>query len=368
MPVKTYRKSITIDNLRVDADQTDFPVLVLVVNDADIGRNIDASGLNIRFTSSDGTTLLKYQRTSFSVSGGLANGVFFVKVPTVATAADTVIYIYFDNISPTDGADPTNVWNTAFKAVYHLEESGNGTSGEFTDSTSNAINGTGTSSPTRATGQIDYGQTFDKVDDAIAVTRTVLSAGLTYSAWIKTTSTDATVGYSGDSANMVIGDHTNGVVATFGIHDGKVRYGHYAGGWFFATSSASVNDGNWHHIAVTHISATGVVQIYVDGVPDGTMTKTYDTTYTAFDQIGAGYLNAIGRDDFFDGMIDEVRISSGARSASWLKFEYYNTVNGNQLTWGTQEPPNSDIINVPKLSLVKHCGKSIFGPCGIQII
>ena len=107
----SYRKKITIDNTYVDSDLTDFPVLVNFASDADIGANALSSGNDIRFTSSDGTTLLKYEREAFAVSGS-ASGTFWVKVPTVAGSADTEIYLYYGNSGASDGADKNNVWDS----------------------------------------------------------------------------------------------------------------------------------------------------------------------------------------------------------------------------------------------------------------
>jgi len=60
--------------------------------------------------------------------------------------------------------------------------------------------------------------------------------------------------------------------------------------------------------------------------------------------INCGALTAsIGRSvwypvDFWDGIIDEVRISSIARTAAWIKFEYYNMAEAdNELTWWMEE-------------------------------
>ena len=91
----TKRKKITIDKTYVDSDQSNFRLYVPFTNDADIGADIDSDGYNIRFTDSDGTTLLNYERQSFSVNGSnQATGKFWVKVPTVYSATNTDIYIY----------------------------------------------------------------------------------------------------------------------------------------------------------------------------------------------------------------------------------------------------------------------------------
>ncbi|MHC4639880.1 MAG: hypothetical protein ACYTBV_20675, partial [Planctomycetota bacterium] len=45
----TYRKQITIDNTKVDSDQSDFPVLVSLASDADLAAKAQSDGNDILF-------------------------------------------------------------------------------------------------------------------------------------------------------------------------------------------------------------------------------------------------------------------------------------------------------------------------------
>jgi len=94
------RKLITIP--AVAADIVNSTVLVSVVSDADIGAACRADGFDLCFTSADGITALTYERKSFSVSGGLATGVFWVK--SNVYAAGTQIWCYYGNPNATDGS------------------------------------------------------------------------------------------------------------------------------------------------------------------------------------------------------------------------------------------------------------------------
>jgi hypothetical protein len=155
------RKKITVDHTNVDSDLTDFPLLVKITDDAEIGAVAHATGQNIRFTSSDGITLLKYERESFSVTGGEATGIFWVKVPTISGSANTDIYIYYDNSSAVDGEDAENVW-VDFRQVNHLQESA---SGPFLDSTSNNVDGTASGGLTSVAGTIGNAIDLDGTND-----------------------------------------------------------------------------------------------------------------------------------------------------------------------------------------------------------
>lgn len=70
------------------------------------------------------------------------------------------------------------------------------------------------------------------------------------------------------------------------------------------------NDGNWHHLAVTHNGTTTIV--YVDGVIRGSRNTTYNTTGYDYQM---GVSNRNGSWDFrFEGTIDELRVWNVART------------------------------------------------------
>jgi len=90
--------------------------------------------------------------------------------------------------------------------------------------------------------------------------------------------------------------------------------------------------------------------IYLDGVvvanPTDTTTGNFDMAHNW--RIGARSTTAL---DYFNGSIDETRISSTARSTAWIKFEYNNMASAtNELTWATQEdgtPPTVTSVTSP---------------------
>jgi biopolymer transport protein ExbB len=341
----TLRKQITISHAQVDSDLTDFPLFVSISSDSDIGGECLANGHDIRFTSSDGTTLLKYERQSFSVSGGAATGTFWVKVPTVAGSSDTTIYLYYGDSGASDGADPTNVWDSSFLAVYHLEESGNGTSGEYKDSTSNARHLTGGSGafPSRSTGLSSYGQTFDGTNDHMVGSAPTLngSSAATLELFFKT-STNQTGKYL--ASNPLSSAGSNG----FDIHlNGTAAIE----GWMNTTTSAGINrtsltyaDSAWHQVAQTY--GGGDYKLYFDGAQAGsTVSRSGNISSTT--EFNIGRFGTFGAHVAAD--IDEVRVSNVARSAAWLKFTYHNLKSaGNELTFGSEE---SDVVPPPRVYL-----------------
>jgi type IV pilus assembly protein PilA len=162
------RKRIVISGTNVTSALTNFPLYVKVSADADLA-SARADGYDIRFTASDGTTLYPYERESFRVTNGSGSADFWVKVPAIVPTAGTVLFLYYGNAGAstdwTATGSPTyaqQVWDGNFISVYHLKESGNGTTGEFKDSTAYAVNATGVSgyAPIQTTGRIGLGQQF----------------------------------------------------------------------------------------------------------------------------------------------------------------------------------------------------------------
>ncbi|MEQ6121775.1 LamG-like jellyroll fold domain-containing protein [Reichenbachiella sp. MALMAid0571] len=174
---------------------------------------------------------------------------------------------------------------------------------------------------------------FNGTTDFIALTRNTLSTGLTYEAWVSTTSVNVTNSYVGNPAMAIIGDHHNNIRGAFGVHGGVVRYTHWTGSaldFDILDGTKLVNDGNWHHVAVTHNQSTREMKIYVDGVLDAVGISTVYRTDIAYDRIGASYIDGFGTDDFFDGFIDEVRVWNIDRSQSEIQNDIFSTLVGNE--------------------------------------
>ena len=114
----------------------------------------------------------------------------------------------------------------------------------------------------------------------------------TLALWLKTTTAGAGYAYQGDGG-WTGGNTTfylNQGNGTAGTRVGAVRY---SGGWL--TGSASVNDGNWHFIAITDNS--GTKNIFVDGNLDATTTGWANASVGSQFWIG-------GANDPLDGMVD----------------------------------------------------------------
>lgn len=87
----------------------------------------------------------------------------------------------------------------------------------------------------------------------------------------------------------------------------------------FGTSTAP---DTFKHVAVTHTGS--IMNYYVDGVRVASSTVSTDFESNANNLLLGEGFNAFGTGIFFGGVIDEVRVSSTARSYDWIQTEYNN--------------------------------------------
>ncbi|CAK9037557.1 Arylsulfatase A (ASA) (Cerebroside-sulfatase) [Cleaved into: Arylsulfatase A component B [Durusdinium trenchii] len=123
---------------------------------------------------------------------------------------------------------------------------------------------------------------------------------LTMMAWIKTE----------DSSRSVIATRTNGPGYLFEINrpgEAGLLTAHVGGPGVDATATSTVNDGEWHHVAMTYDGET--LRGYVDGIEEA-MLEGSPTDSTQDYPFMVGALRPAGESDarLFSGMIDDLRV------------------------------------------------------------
>jgi len=138
-----YRKQITIDAGQVSGtgDHSDFPVLINITVDPHLetigngGYVYDADGLDLVF-SMDHSAILDYDIEEYNSTTG--EFIAWVKVPTLEWDADTDLYLYFGNPTPTDYTT-SNTWSNGYASVYHLHDDYNDAAGGGNNGTPNSV-------------------------------------------------------------------------------------------------------------------------------------------------------------------------------------------------------------------------------------
>jgi len=327
----TYRKKITIDNTKVDASLVDFPVLVALTNTNFDFTKAQPGGEDIRFTSSDGETLLKYERERHDSVNELAE--YHVKVSSVSSSADTEIYLYYGNSGASDGEDAVNVWDSNFVAVYHMNNDPSGGSGCILDSTSNASHGTPHGSMTSGdmvSAKVGYGIDFDGSDDYIEVpyNSTLDVDYVTFEGilWPDSVQESTYISLLYQQTSM----------ACFYKNTGDFH------GWVYTdpststpkaeTTSSPFTDEQYAYFAMVYDQNT--ISLYVDATREAQESRS-GAIYDAANPLRIAVPKTTNP-EHFKGILDEIRVSSVARSSAWIKATYHSLF-GTLLSLGGEE-------------------------------
>jgi hypothetical protein len=324
-----YHKKIAIDHTMVDGDIENFPILISLT-DVDLRDKAQSDGDDILFMDgSDVATKLYHEIESFYSSTGELHS--WVRIPNLSASVDTVLYIYYGNPGCSSQEFPERVWDSSYCGVWHLDN--------FYDSTINNNDGTnhGTDDVTGKIGSakdfvssnseyVDLGDMQEPCDNTIGIA--------TFEMWIKPDSlTDG----------MLLTKHNSEVEPdkkTYEVemrNDGKIRFEFWSGTWYpshkkiiVTTDDAYVSIASWQHIVAVANVASRDVKIYYDGDEKSSTTVIegvplpyfYDISW--FEHLGRNTGSSSTR--YYDGCMDEVRISKTCRSEAWI-ITSYNTMN-----------------------------------------
>ncbi|MHA2496415.1 MAG: DUF2341 domain-containing protein, partial [Candidatus Hodarchaeales archaeon] len=322
-----YRKNFTIDHNKVSADLTDFPVLINIV-DVDLRRGkVQDDGNDIMFTNATGTRLA-HEIETFQQSSSLGVLVGWVKVPTLSSTTNTILSMYYGNDTLPSQENATGVWDSEFVGVWHLAE--NPFIYQMKDSTANDNAGTtqGTiTSANRATGQVGYGLGFNGQNNYVDVgnsTELQITGALTFEGWFNARDTTS---YQPLIAKWEDVNQKRGwelfVLSELG---GSVGFRYYSSSNNPEWAGEAVISGNqWYHVAAV-FSPSSYTRLYLNGqlvsedttsIPAGLWDTPANVTFG---------VRTAGT-DYFDGILDEVRISNVTRSTAWIDAYYNNTNN-----------------------------------------
>jgi hypothetical protein len=200
---------------------------------------------------------------------------------------------------------------TSVVGMWHLDETG-GTGAYLADSSGSGNNGTPTGT-TVVDGVTGKARSFNGASDYITINSSTLSTGgtKTVEAWIKTSTTTGMVFSSYDG--------TNGY-QLYVTPTGNLAL--WSNGGLFLNSGMSIIDGKWHYVVGTWDGTNG--NLYLDGVMVMSAARTITTNTSNQAQIGVYCTGPCGTPTgyWFNGTIDEVRVSTVARSPEEIAESY----------------------------------------------
>ncbi len=338
----SHRRTLSFDNLAQTEDLNDFPVLVALDStriDYGLTQN---NGNDLRFVDGDGT-LLEHEIERWDELG---TSFVWVRVPQINGSSETdFIWMYYGNGSATNVEDSAAVWSSNYRSVYHLEGNPGG-GGTVVDAAGNFDGTNGGSAD--VSGRIGNAQRFDGANDFINMGEDepfLNSAGqVTISAWVNadgTVGSQSVLGVSIDNG----GTPTDSSRATLNVSGNNVRLSGIADDTAsfteYFTTSNPLTVGQWHHITGVIDYGSATFEIYVDGVLQTTSTATGIRLNATQTSGGNSTRAVIGANEsfgsnYYDGAIDEARLSSAARSADWIAAQYAS-MNDALITYGYEQ-------------------------------
>jgi hypothetical protein len=316
-----YYKKLTINHSLVDTDLINFPVLVNISSDTDLANHTQNDGDDIRFFDESNTTQLNHEIEYFNSTTGKL--VCWVNVTFLSSTQDTIIWMSYGNTTCASQQNSTGVWDSNYRMVQHLSE----TSGTHQDSTSYDNDG------------ICYNSVNQNVDGIIAGADSF--SGSNYCEVTDDTSLDLTNIFSlegwinsdlpqSGTLNMQPFNKPDSYIYSY-FHTADAFRGVAAlhtntGSWYSSNEPVTITEDNWHYITGVYDGTN--LRTYVDGEQKSSNSigsVTLETNNHGF-LIGCGWSTTGEYMSFFDGSIDEVRVSSIARNSSWINTSY-NEVN-----------------------------------------
>ena len=310
-PAQDWTKSgITALSLWFSGEPNNVPDQMYVkINGSKVAYDGDAGNLTLRpwqpWNIDLGSSGIDLQNvTKFSIGFG--------DETSMTPGGSGVAYVDDIRLYPYSRQLATPVEPNVAGLVAHYEFEGTGN-----DSSGSGLHGTIMGNPAFVAGKVGQAISFDGFNDFVEITgyKGILGPNaVTVTAWINTTSITGTI--------VGWGPNIDGQRFGFRINENRIRMEHDGGN---VQGDSNVNDGQWHHVAVT-VQASATISypdviLYVDGIDDTRASTDPDAfNLTASQDVRIGSRPA-SNDRFFMGLIDDVCIYDRAltpEEIAWL--------------------------------------------------
>ncbi|WP_461451100.1 LamG-like jellyroll fold domain-containing protein [Mucilaginibacter sp.] len=345
-----FSQAITLNNgnfMQVSTTLNNFPYLLYIQEkalktDSVCTDNIKypngpaGTGYDFAFTLNGSTTELFYQVESYNPATGTL--LAWVNLPTLQAGAVAVNF-YFGSNTPNHPTTFTQgTWASDYQEVYHFDEAaGNG--GTIIDATINGNNATQRDC-TSSTGQIGGAYIFSAAGgktDAQMTTQAIntnLAGSFTLSAWVEPTSYPTSNPGSGSYDYKIVtnesqytgggyksGLYGNTATTVYPEVETRANSGAVTLDRSSSTSQTAVKSTNaWRYVQGVYDNSTGTFYSYLDGSLNNSSAGAPSGINGENLSIGSDFTAG----NYLYGLMDEVRISSNAKSADWIQAEFLN--------------------------------------------
>lgn len=285
--------------------------------------------VTLRWSPVEGATSYNVKRSRtpdgiFLPVGYFINGTSFTSGGLVA--GQTYYYVVSANNGRYEGVNSDQISAVpAYGLVGHWQFNG-AANGMVPDTSTTGNAGEIIGAPTQTPRAGGSALVFDGKKDFVGTEQSLhrwLGSSATLTAWIKTTGKGDNFGPNapGIAGGTARGGPAQDQDSIWGMLDANGRIGAQFG-WSGAAvvSTQPVNDGTWHHVAITRNAATGEVRVYVDGMLSNSGTSATGTMKRRFWSIG----RIDGSQRYWPGALSEVRIYDQVLSDQEIQ-DIYNT-------------------------------------------
>ena len=335
-----HETTLTINADKVAGNLSDFAVYVDLADMGDgfWGNLTTGSGTTDIIVKNAGDAVLS--REIVWLDEDNRQGEMHFKADSLSGSSDTTFTISVGGTVLTNNQN-TNTWSNGYVGVWHLGENG----GNHDDSTSTGKDGTRQGNTYEANGKLGATQSFDGNNDYIEIGSLGIGgdALLTVSAWVNLADLP-----SGGQHATVWGNYdssTNRSLLNVSTDDQKPTAFAKAGGNTViddVKSGQAMAADTWQYVAVSLNATAGTAEVGLDGV---IASGDYLSAITADSHV----IGAMDTNHYFDGLIDEFRISNVARSAEWIETEYNNQGSPGTFYTVTPEPGTLAVVAVGSL-------------------
>jgi|LSQX01.1.fsa_nt_gb hypothetical protein len=321
-----YKMPITFPTYAPSSSLANFPVLV-AFDEENMGSGFSydtfasPDAADLRFATSDGMTELPYEIEQWNTNG---TSFVWVRIPELSAATEIAAYWGNPNASPAAYTSDGTVWSEGFRAVWHFGD--NNSTLDVADSSANqyhAVNSSATAGIGKAGGGValsGYWQYLSIGPSSRYIPAN--NAPTTVSLWLLPTEIQDkqyehrafSIAKNGSASALIIGADAS--------QSNSRKFFYFRGNAsgistpMYTSGEAALN--TWTHVASVFDGQAH--RIYVNGeLAGGPITDSLVSGSADIARIGAA---ATADGKWFKGRMDEVRVSSSARSPEWIWAEY----------------------------------------------
>jgi hypothetical protein len=252
--------------------------------------------------------------------------IVWLRVPHLNPSRDGVLFMYYGKSEGEITHEPAQVWSERYEGVWHMEDPPNSSIHDSANSHDGAMNGN-IAAENQASGKIGEAIRFDGIDDFYNVgtwdidqAEANATTGLTLEAWIKATSHMGPIigkakGLSATHIAWML--FCDGSTCSFRLQTVSDSKDIVPQGVIYQTVGLNI----WYHLVGTYDGQQ--MRLYLNG--DEVKSQPHSGLILADESVSIG-LGGCSTQQYFGGILDEVRVSKTARTAAWIKTQYNNDV------------------------------------------